>query len=139
LRVAIIAVSLCIIMSVSFVGYSDSGGCVIFPHRPKCDTTTTSTSTFQIASYTTSSPSNSSQWLIVSSSQAPSGVNDFPEYATLSSLNQTTIGEVCESIEPSGACQSFTFVDQQGWFYDAADGLLYIHYEGGTDVTVTVF
>ena len=58
------------------------------------------------ATYVTSSPPNSSQWLVLRSSTKPLSVyaNDsgtIVEYSSFSSLNQTKIGVYCVSVNPS--------------------------------------
>ena len=126
----------------------------LFLHRHKCmiSTTTKTTSTTLSTSvllhiYTTHSSPNSSQWLILRSISIPLQINastyslPLPEYPSLSLLNTTTIGYVCTStaLPPdSGACLSFTFVNQPGWFYDPYNSFLYIHYDGSTNTTITV-
>ena len=64
---------------------------------------------------------------IVSVSSSRTGT--LASFGSISSLNATRIGAVCTAVDPSpnlGKCSHFTY-NQQGWYYDASHGLLYLH------------
>jgi hypothetical protein len=69
-------------------------------------------------------------------------VNDtgvVPSYPDLASLNQTKIGFQCDSIRSDGTCDHFVYVQETGWWYDAANGIVYIHYVGDSTVEISLF
>ena len=83
------------------------------------------------------------QWLVVQadspiSSVSASDTGTIPAYGSLASLNQTSIGYECSQKASDGACYSFGYVQQTGWFWDSAGRTLTVHYLGGTNVTLTV-
>jgi hypothetical protein len=94
--------------------------------------------------YTTNSAINSSQWLVLDfTGSAPLSVSAsntgmIPVQSSLSALNHTTIGTVCSQVEAGGGCLGFVTVTQTGWYLDSTDSLLYVHYEGGPSVTISV-
>jgi hypothetical protein len=61
-----------------------------------------------------------------------------PRSDSLADLNTTVIGEVCQTVGQGGGCVSWEYQQQTGWYWDASDGLLYVHYLGGQNVTLTV-
>lgn len=104
---------------------------------------TTATSPPSEVDYVTSSSPNSSQWLILSADLPPVQItaNDsgmLPEYSSGTALNQTFIGEQCQSVSNGDVCSSFKFVAQTGWFFDTVHDVLFIHYVGGPDVEIRV-
>ncbi|MDA4123766.1 MAG: hypothetical protein OK456_11355, partial [Thaumarchaeota archaeon] len=99
------------------------------------------------ASYTVNGPQSSSSWMVINSAAPVTAVSStltgsLTQEGSLSSLNGTQIGSTCTSITPSGgnagACASFTNVVQQGWFYDQSDQTLYVHFQSGNAVTLSV-
>lgn len=94
-------------------------------------------------SFQTSSPANSSNWLIFGSSSPISSVSSslvgsMSSLSTLSSLNATDIGDSCTSVS-NDACTSFTSYNQQGWYFDSTNSLLYIHYEGSASTSLSIY
>ena len=92
--------------------------------------------------YTTNSPSTG-QWLVVRFesqvlSVASSNTGTIPVQPSMASLNETTIGYVCQSVGTDGACNSEQYLQQTGWYWDSSNSLLYVHYLGGQNVTLTV-
>lgn len=86
--------------------------------------------------YELSSAPGSSSWLVVQLSSAPASVTSadtgvVPEMGTLASLATTTIGEHLTG-------SAWKLLTQTGWYYDSANDLLYVHYEGGSQIMVTV-
>lgn len=89
-----------------------------------------------------------SQWMILEDNEsAPTSVSanntgTIPEADSLSALNLTTIGTVCTSTagpgSDEGACLGFETLAQTGWYWDSEYSLLYIHYEGGPSVTLSI-
>ena len=117
------------------------------PHSGQTTVTTTSRVTLQSGqveeTYVTSSPPNSSQWLIVKSSGLPISISAnntglIPESSSLEALNQTKIGVDCVSVGNSGACLSFKQYLETGWFWNNSDLILYVHYVGGPAVKISV-
>jgi hypothetical protein len=103
---------------------------------------TTSRSLTTTARYTVNS-SPTGQWLVVQadspiSSVSASDTGTIPTYSSLASLNQTSIGDECSQKASDGACSSFEYVQQTGWFWDAASRTLTVHYLGGANVVLTV-
>ena len=103
---------------------------------------TTSKSTSRQQTYVTSSPPQSSQWLVVQYSVLPSVVQAsdsgvIPRFSSLASLNQTVIGSVCISIQ-NNQCVSWNTLAQTGWFFDPVNLILYIHYVGGASIQIIV-
>jgi hypothetical protein len=94
--------------------------------------------------YATSGPHNASSWLILSMASLPLSVTSsksseqLPAFSTLSALNFSKIGDYCTSIASGGGCDSFTYMNQQGWYYDSSSSLLYIHFQQGSPVTIDV-
>ncbi len=94
--------------------------------------------------YVASGAQGSSSWLILSSSVAPISIKSdrsgavSSAYSTASAMNSSKIGTYCSSIGNGGACNSFSVFDQEGWYYDQSDSLLYIHYQSGNPVTISV-
>jgi hypothetical protein len=83
------------------------------------------------------------QWLVIQAtfpilSVSASDTGIIPEYRSLSSLNQTSIGYECSQRASDGSCVSFEYVQQTGWFWDSAGRTLTVHYLGGANVTLTV-
>lgn len=88
---------------------------------------------------------NSSSWLVM---EVPSGTTfnsvissytgAMPKYPDLQTLSQSVIGYQCPSLFGSGACSSFVFDNQQGWYYDSTNNLLYIHYEADDPISLTL-
>ncbi len=94
-------------------------------------------------SYVTSSPLNSSQWLVLSEAARPAQVisnlsGTIPPYDSLASLNNTRIGSFCTSVKQDGSCANFVTLRETGWYYEPVKGLLYIHYVGGKAVKISV-
>jgi hypothetical protein len=127
------------------------------PHSAPSESTSLNSTTFSMTTsvtvspvegqveetYVTSSPPNSSQWLIVRSNGSPVSVsaNDtglIPEYKSLEVLNQTKIGVYCVSVDSSGACSSFQQYLETGWFWNSSNQILYVHYVGGSAVRLSV-
>lgn len=89
---------------------------------------------------------NSSSWLILNSPSSVGSVSSsltgtIPQYSSLATLNQTQIGEYCTSIvtnslSSNGACNSWAYKSQEGWYYDATNSLLYVHFKSGIPVTL---
>ncbi|MGH9917987.1 MAG: hypothetical protein ACRD6W_03810, partial [Nitrososphaerales archaeon] len=99
------------------------------------------------ATYTLNGPQNTSSWIVSNSAEpvtnvASSLTGSLTQEGSLSSLDDTQIGSTCTSVTPfggnAGACASFTNAVQQGWFYDQSDQLLYVHFEGGSAVRLSV-
>jgi hypothetical protein len=94
--------------------------------------------------YATSGSHNASSWLILSTASSPMSVTSskssepLPSFSTLSALNSSKIGEYCTSIASGGGCSSFAYLNQQGWYYDSSNSLLYIHFQQGSPVTIDV-
>ena len=94
--------------------------------------------------YATSGPHNASSWLILSMASPPLSVTSsksgepLPAFSTPSALNSSKIGEYCTSIASRGGCNLFTYLVQQGWYYDSSDSLLYIHFQQGSPVMLEV-
>ena len=87
----------------------------------------------------------SSTWLVLKSSasvlsvlESANSSTTLQSYSSLQSLNASLIGDYCSSILSGGTCNSFTSYAQQGWFYDAAHSLLYLHFQMGSPVTISV-
>jgi hypothetical protein len=94
--------------------------------------------------YATSGPHNASSWLVLSMASSPVSVTSskssepLPAFSTLSALNSSEIGEYCKSIASGGGCNSFTYLNQQGWYYDSSNSLLYIHFQQGNPAMIGV-
>ena len=94
--------------------------------------------------YATSGPHDASSWLVLSMASPPLSVTSskssdvLPALSTLSALNSSKIGDYCTSIASGGGCNSFTYLNQQGWYYDSSNSLLYIHFQQGSPVTIGV-
>lgn len=87
---------------------------------------------------------NSSNWLVIRTSSSVASVSSsltgaLSAKGSLALLNQTIIGNVCTSISgsPLGTCSTWVSDSQEGFFYDAADALLYVHFRGNAG-TVTI-
>lgn len=112
------------------------------------DTTSISVSStfyanYPSVTYVTSSPPNSSQWLIVKSATTPISVlanntGDIKEYISLSMLNKTKIGTFCMVVDASGGCSEFEQYMETGWYWSSSDEILYIHYVGGSYVQIKI-
>jgi hypothetical protein len=94
------------------------------------------------ARYTVNS-SPTGQWLVVQadspiSSVSASDTGTISAYSSLASLNQTSIGYECSQKASDGACSSFEYVQQTGWFWDSASRTLTVHYLGGANVVLTL-
>ena len=89
------------------------------------------------ANYTVGSSPPTSQWLIVRSTYFVLSVSDnasgpLSAFPSLAAINSSTIGYVCTSVNAtSDTCTNWAYLNQQGWFYDAANQILYVHYKGG--------
>ena len=75
-------------------------------------------------------------WQIVYDSQAPSSVvsnrtGTLSEYSSMALLNKSLIGETYVG----GTWQNET---QQGWYYDSTNHLVYVHFQIGSPVEITV-
>lgn len=105
---------------------------------------TSSSVSSSVGTYTTSGPHDASSWLILSMASAPISVtssessNPLSAFSTLSALNSSNIGDYCTSIASGGGCNSFTYLNQQGWYYDSSNSLLYIHFQQGSPVMISV-
>src|ERR1700730_6702985 len=96
--------------------------------------------------YVLTGTQNSSGWLVLKAtspivSVSSSWTGPLASFGSISSLNATKIGAICTRVEPSpnlGKCSHFTYYNQQGWYYDAADALLYLHLQVQNPVTITV-
>jgi len=88
-------------------------------------------------SYVFTGPVDSSGWVIIYTNATPTAVYSnetgaIPQYASLYSLNATTIGFKCANVNiTTGACISWVDLNQEGWFYNTTANLLYIHYRVG--------
>ena len=86
-----------------------------------------------------------SSWLVVYLPASPSSVSSssqsaaLPQYASQSALNGTKIGTYCTAVLNGGTCSSFSNYDQEGWYYDAQDSLLFVHYASSASGAITVF
>jgi len=85
---------------------------------------------------------NSSSLLITSANAPVTSVSSsltgtIPSYPSISSLNATKIGYYCTSIS-SGACSIWSAYNQQGWYYDSTNDLLYVHFNSGDPGTLTI-
>ena len=95
------------------------------------------------ATYTMTGGLNSSSWLILHApnsilSVSSSLTGTISSSANLASLNATKIGYTCSTVV-SSVCAHWVSNMQQGWFYDAANQLLYIHYQGSyLPMTLTI-
>jgi hypothetical protein len=94
------------------------------------------------AKYITDSPPTS-QWLIIRAnatviSVSANNTGTIQSYYSLASLNRTSIGYICGSVNSIGGCTSWQYLQQTGWFWDSVNGLLYVHYLGGQNVMITV-
>ncbi|MDG6994386.1 MAG: hypothetical protein JRN52_00565 [Nitrososphaerota archaeon] len=101
-----------------------------------------SSSSSSSSTYSLDGLTNSSGWLVLRSDSPPSTVsssltNTIPSYPNLSSLNQTKIGSYCSQVI-SSACTSWTTYGREGWYYDYADNLLYIHFEASDPIMLTI-
>jgi hypothetical protein len=88
------------------------------------------------ASYSFSGPHDFSSWLVMSLASPPTSVvtsnaGSLSSFNTLSALNASFIGMKYTG----GSIQNLT---QTGYYYDQSNNLLYIHYVGDNNVTVTV-
>jgi hypothetical protein len=100
----------------------------------------------QVGAYVLTGTHNSSGWLVLRAtspiaSVSSSSTGAISSYSSISALNATKIGAACTKVESSpdlGKCSHFTYYLQQGWYYDAADGLLYLHLQVQDPVTITV-
>ncbi len=105
---------------------------------------TSSSVSSSVDQYTTSGPHSASSWLVLSMVSPPISVtssessNPLPTYSTLSALNSSQIGDSCTSIGSGGGCNSFSYSNQQGWYYDNSNSLLYIHFRQGSPVMIDV-
>lgn len=86
--------------------------------------------------YRLNGPSSFSSWLVVDLSNPPTSVSasdtgSVTHYSTLASLNGSIIGDIWKA----GAWQDLT---QTGWYYDSVNQLLYVHFEGGSSISLTV-
>jgi len=94
--------------------------------------------------YATSGPDDASSWLVLSIASPPLSVTSskssepLSAYSTLSAVNSSKIGEYCTSIASGGGCSSFAYLNQQGWFYDSSNSLLYIHFQQGNPAMIDV-
>jgi hypothetical protein len=103
---------------------------------------TTSGNLTTTARYTVDS-SPTGQWLVVQAdspilSVSASNTGAIPAYPSITGLNQTAIGYECSQHASDGACNSFEYVQQTGWFWDSTSRLLTVHYLGGSNVILTV-
>ncbi|MDA4118703.1 MAG: hypothetical protein OK455_10220, partial [Thaumarchaeota archaeon] len=85
-------------------------------------------------------PFNASAWVVMGASSPPVSVTvdgwSLAQNPSVSSLNKTSIGYSCTSVVAGGGCSSFKSLDQQGWAYDSANHLLYVHLAlGGAPTT----
>ena len=92
--------------------------------------------------YTITSPPIG-QWIVVRASYpillvSASNTGSIPVYHSLASLNKTTIGYVCTRETGAGACNSWQYLQQTGWFWESANYVLVVHCLGGENVTLTV-
>ncbi|MGI0091496.1 MAG: hypothetical protein ACREBS_07290 [Nitrososphaerales archaeon] len=93
-------------------------------------------------SYNLAGSENSSSWAVLTSTSYPISISSsltgsIPSYSSLSSLNQTQIGYYCTSVSAS-ACTSWAARSQEGYYYDPTNNLLYVHYRGGSSITLSV-
>ncbi len=94
--------------------------------------------------YATSGPHDASSWVVLSMASSPLSVTSskssepLPAFLTLSAMNSSKIGDYCTSIASGGGCNSFTYYNQQGWYYDSANSLLYIHFQQGSQAMIEV-
>jgi len=94
--------------------------------------------------YATSGRHDASSWLVLSMASPPTSVTSskssepLPAYSTLSALNSSKIGEYCTSIASGGRCNTFTYLNQQGWYYDSTNSLLYVHFQQGSPAMIEV-
>lgn len=110
--------------------------------------TTGATTTIEGLTYAvTLNATPQSQWLVFSSyapilSVKSSLTGAIPRVASSSALNATRIGAYCTSISAipgnEGACLQFTWYQQEGWFYDTTNDLLFIHYLGDNPITLFI-
>lgn len=87
--------------------------------------------------YVTSGPHMFSSWLIVESTNPPSSVSasntgQVQNYQSISSLNNSFIGMRWSQ---ATKWQNLT---QTGWYYDPTNKLLFIHFVGGSQVSIAV-
>lgn len=93
--------------------------------------------------YVTSSVEGASTWLILRStapvvSVGSSRTGTLGAYSSLNAANSSQIGYYCTAVRQNGACNSFQYNRQEGWWYDAGNQLLYVHFQGGSGVTISV-
>jgi hypothetical protein len=84
-------------------------------------------------SFTVAGTTASSGWMVVRSTSLPKSVvssafGNLIRYPSLSSLNKTT----------TGYTPSLKYLDQEGWYYDSAHCLLYLHFGVWTSVLITI-
>jgi hypothetical protein len=109
-----------------------SSGAALYSNAKLLTSKTSSTAdTYQLTN-----TQGSSSWLVIQLSGAPTSATastsgTISKISTLGSLATTTIGEHWTG----SAWQSLT---QTGWYYDSTNDLLYVHYEGGSQATITV-
>jgi hypothetical protein len=105
-----------------------------------------SSSSGSSTSYSISGPSDASTWLVlslpevVSVSSTASGA--LQAFNSLQPLNSSKIGYYCtsvnSSVSSSGACTSWAYYNQEVWFYDQANRILYVHFQGANSMTISV-
>ncbi|MEM3803426.1 MAG: carboxypeptidase-like regulatory domain-containing protein [Conexivisphaerales archaeon] len=103
---------------------------------------TSSSSTNNSLTLSTSSGPSTSQWIILETPQPVTSVSSsssgsISNYQSISSLNKTIIGYICTSILNS-VCTTWSEYNQQGWYFDPSNSLLYVHFTGGKSVAITV-
>jgi hypothetical protein len=141
----ILAVMVVIAGGIALLLYLQATSGIATPNSQKGSPTTSITALGTLATtarYTVNG-SPTGQWLVVQadspiSSVSASDTGIISAYSSLASLNQTSIGYVCSQKASDGACSSFGYVQQTGWFWDSSSRILTVHYLGGANVILTV-
>ncbi len=94
-----------------------------------------------------SGPLNSSEWVLLKpagnvASVVSSKSGALQTYSNLQTANAAKMGYYCLSINTTktaaGKCDSSANYDQEGWFYDQKNNLLYVHFQSGGSTQITV-